>query len=124
MKKDKVILIVDDNLLHLKTLSRILAMQEYSVLTAKTGLEAIEIVKKRCPDLIILDYMMPDGDGVYVITMLRSTLETFTIPVIFLTAHSSQKVREKVFSLSAAYVMEKPYDTNDLFEKVEEILSR
>ncbi|MEA1926812.1 MAG: response regulator [Candidatus Auribacterota bacterium] len=122
MSEQKTILIVDDDPLSLKTLSQILEVNNYSVITAETGKDAIEIVNIRSPDLIILDYIMPDGDGVFVITMLRSALETFTIPVIFLTAYSSEKVREKAFNLSATYVLEKPYDIKDLLQKVKELI--
>ena len=81
-----LIMIVDDVLKNLQVLGSILREEGYMVSLTSSGLQALEMVKNRCPALILLDVMMPDMDGFQVCEKLKASDETKDIPVIFLTA--------------------------------------
>jgi len=92
------------------------------VLTAGSGEDAIKKVYDKHPDLVILDYEMSKGDGIYVMTKLRTVIETFTIPIIMLTAYDSKDIRGQAFRLLASYFLSKPFKPSDLLQKVKEVL--
>ncbi len=122
MKKKRILVADDDqNLVRLVSLE--LRDQGYEVITAANGKETIDRVHDDHPDLIILDYHMPEGDGLYVIAKLKTALETFTIPIIMLTADDSQNVRAQAFGLSAGYFLTKPFKPAVLLQKVKEALA-
>jgi len=84
--KPKKILIADDNQIIIKLLVNILESESYHVVSADNGLDALKLVHKEKPDLIITDYMMPQMDGMELIKKIKSQLSTRVIPVIMLTA--------------------------------------
>lgn len=86
--KDYKILLVDDEKDILEILSYNLKKEEYQVFTAKNGIEAIKLAKKIIPDLIILDVMMPEMDGVTACAELRSIDSLKDSIIIFLTARA------------------------------------
>ncbi|HZP59116.1 MAG TPA: response regulator, partial [Opitutaceae bacterium] len=83
------ILVVDDQPINVQLLKRKLERESIQVSTAYTGQDALELVKHEKPDLILLDVMMPDMDGIEVCQRLQENDETRSIPVIFITARSS-----------------------------------
>ena len=98
INKNKV-LIVDDDEIFLRILDKRLSSEGYSIAKATSGKEALDIVKKRKPDLIILDIMMPEMDGIETAKALKYDLATNDIPIIFLTAllTKEEERKEKVF---------------------------
>lgn len=120
--KKKLILIADDDPDVVRLISLELRPHDYDVITTATGRETVDCVNRYRPDLVILDYQMPEGDGVFVMSRLRTVLETFTIPVILLTAYESHKLRREVFRLSASSFISKPFQPGVLLGKVREIL--
>ena len=118
----KRILIADDDQELVRLVSLELRDQGYEVLTADSGEDAVQRVYDEHPDLVILDYQMPKGDGIYVMAKLRAALETFTIPVIMLTAYDSKDIRGQAFRLSASFFLSKPFKPSDLLQKVKEAL--
>jgi len=85
------ILVVDDQPINVQLLKRKLEREKLEVLTANNGLEALEQVRVHKPDLILLDLMMPDMDGMEVCQRLQASSETRSIPVIFVTARSTKE---------------------------------
>jgi PleD family two-component response regulator len=85
MDKKPTILAVDDECANLQVIASALK-NEYDVLTTLNGHEAISILKKNKPDLILLDVMMPDLNGFDVCTIIRSDTSCADIPIIFLSA--------------------------------------
>ena len=85
------ILIVDDISINLKLLKVVLEPIGYRLMFAKGGYQAIERVKASKPDLILLDLMMPEMDGLEVCKLLKSDPEYAEIPIIFITASNEQK---------------------------------
>jgi len=102
------ILIVDDEVSVLTMLNRILS-DEYEVVTAKAGKEALRVVQEARPDLILLDILLPDLDGYNVIVQIKSNADTTGIPVIFITGLDTEEDEEKSFLLGAVDYIVKPF---------------
>lgn len=120
--RKKRILVADDDQDIVRLISLELLDCGYEVFTAGSGEDAIKKVYDEHPDLVILDYQMPKGDGIYVMAKLRTVLETFTIPIIMITAYDSKDIRGQAFRLSASYFLSKPFKPSELLEKVKEVL--
>ena len=80
------VLVVDDSAANQLLLTRPLEKAGYEVLTADDGFEAVEAVTRHRPDVVLLDMMMPERDGLKVCEILKAQEETAAIPVIFVTA--------------------------------------
>ena len=85
------ILVVDDQPINVQLLKRKLEREGLSVIAAYTGIEAIDLVQREKPDLILLDVMMPDMDGIEVCQRLQAREDTRSIPIIFITARSTKE---------------------------------
>lgn len=104
----KVILIVDDDPTNLRTLGELLR-PEYRVRLASSGAEALRVAcSEPCPDLILLDVMMPGMDGCEVLRRLQADDATRAIPVIFVTALQDEDSEQRGFELGAADYIHKP----------------
>jgi CheY-like chemotaxis protein len=110
----KKILIVDDDAVNLKMLRNIFNSNEYHVLQASGGYEAVNIAKNDHPDLIILDIMMPDIDGGDVATMLKKDPSTQNIPIIFLSSMIKKEEEKYSSTQKGVYLMAKPFDRETL----------
>jgi len=104
----RTILIIDDSESCVATLTRVLS-SDFNIIVAKCGHEGIEIAKQKAPDIIILDIQMPDMDGFETITILKKTVSTRNIPVIFITALTKIEDEEKGLSLGGADFITKPF---------------
>ncbi|MDR3011800.1 MAG: response regulator [Chitinispirillales bacterium] len=107
-KNKKSVLVVDDENSNIMALTHILG-QKYNVYAVKNGLSAIDAAKKYLPDVILLDIVMPEMDGYAVITALKNSKETQSIPVIFITGLSNPDDEEKGLALGAADYIPKPF---------------
>ncbi len=101
------ILIVDDEPLNLKVLKQVL-QDDYRLSFAKNGMDALELVKKERPGLILLDVMMPGMTGFEVCQKLKSDPETQTIPVIFVTALADETDESQGFKSGGVDYINKP----------------
>ncbi|WP_024930285.1 two-component system response regulator [Methylophilus sp. OH31] len=101
------ILIVDDEPLNLKVLKQVL-QDNYRLSFAKNGMDALELVKKERPGLILLDVMMPGMTGFEVCRQLKSDPETNTIPVIFVTALAEEADESEGFAAGGVDYINKP----------------
>jgi diguanylate cyclase (GGDEF)-like protein len=99
---------VDDEKLNLAVLHRILS-PEYTIFTAKSGKDALELAVQNTPDLILLDVIMPDMNGFDVLAKLKENPATREIPVIFITGLQSEENEEKGFLLGAVDYITKPF---------------
>ena len=116
------ILVVDDDSDILKVLKANLELHGYRVDTAENWKEAQEILSKLQPDLILLDIMLPDGDGIEICRTLRD--KSPHIPIILLTARD--KISDKVLGLESGaddYVV-KPFETLELLARIKACLRR
>lgn len=101
------ILIVDDEPLNLKVLKQVL-QDNYRLSFAKNGMDALELVKKEKPSLILLDVMMPGMTGFEVCRKLKNDPETNTIPVIFVTALAEEADEAEGFAAGGVDYINKP----------------
>ncbi len=112
------ILIVDDNPKNLQVLGNIVKKPGYRVAAAINGTQALAMIKKMPPDLILLDIIMPELDGLKVCTMLKTAPETAHIPIIMLTAKSDSKDIVKGFEAGVEDYMTKPFNPTELLARV------
>ena len=100
-----------------------LRIEDYQILQAKTGEEAIEIAKAEKPELIIMDIMMPGKiDGLEATRILKNDTETKECTIVMLTAKGQEADREKGFKVGADDYFTKPFSPLELIKKVEEVL--
>ncbi|MEX2143918.1 MAG: response regulator [Anaerolineales bacterium] len=118
------ILVVDDDLDTVKLIGTTLEKQGYTISAAQDGVEALEKVAQRHPDLILLDIMMPKMDGIEVLRRLRADPATASIPVILFTAKA--QVDDKVAGLDAGAdeYLTKPTHPAELVARVRSLLKR
>jgi len=119
-----VILVVEDNVALLHGIKDLLEREGYQVLTARDGAEALEVMEKTCPDLIIADIMMPRMDGYAFYEAVRGRSEWVTIPFIFLTARASREDIIKGKAMGAEDYITKPFDVRELLAAVRSRLER
>ena len=89
------------------------------MVAAYNGLEALELVKKNRPDLILLDVMMPDMDGIEVCQRLQANDDTRGIPVIFITARTTKESKLEGLSVGAVDYITKPIDLDETLARVQ-----
>jgi two-component system phosphate regulon response regulator PhoB len=118
------VLIVDDDADILRLVSYNLAQAGFEVVTAENGRSALELVQRQPPDLIILDVMLPDVDGLEVCRTLRGHDVSRKIPIIMLTARSEEIDRVVGFELGADDYVMKPFSPRELVLRVKSILRR
>lgn len=121
-KVPPVILIVDDDPLQQKMLGRVLHQENYDLLFASSGTEALGLLQKQRPDLILMDVMMPDIDGIETTRRLKSVERFADVPVIMVTGNSEKALVAKCLKIGAADFIVKPYDRETLLEKVHKFL--
>jgi PAS domain S-box-containing protein len=111
------ILLADDNRDLRDYLKRLLA-EEYDVETSPNGLAALDAVRKRAPDLVLSDVMMPELDGFGLLHALRADLKTRTIPVILLSARAGEEARVEGLEAGADDYLIKPFSARELLARV------
>lgn len=125
IKRDqKMILVVDDEPDVNSLLALLLKSQGYQVITAIDGQQGLEKARKEKPDLIILDIMLPKLDGYRVARMLKFDEHYKHIPIIMLTAKIQDKDKETGLEMGADAYLTKPFDTEDILDKVKNSLAK
>jgi putative two-component system response regulator len=112
------ILVVDDNLANLKNIQLQLA-DNYQVLLAKSGTQALQICVQRIPDLILLDVDMPEMDGFETLNLIKSSAIISRIPVIFLTANHDAATEARALESGVVDFIAKPVEKNILLHRLE-----
>ena len=118
------VLVVDDEIDILEFVSYNLQKENYQVFTANNGIEAIEIAKEKTPDLIILDVMMPDMDGIITCQKLREIKSLDDTIITFLSARSEDYSQIAGFESGADDYITKPIRPKVLLSRVKALLSR
>jgi len=112
------ILVVDDVLQNLQVVGTMLRNEGYDVMPAGSGPQALERVRVRLPDLILLDLMMPEMDGLEVCRRLKTDPAAQRIPIIFLTASNEMEHLVKGFEAGAVDYVTKPFNAPELLARV------
>ena len=123
MENKPHILVVDDNAMILRNIKCILDPY-YSVAVAPSGLHAFLAIGKKKPDLILLDYEMPEMNGKEVLERLKADGETKDIPVAFLTSIDTKEVVVGLLALKPIGYLLKPVETQLLLDKVFEFIGK
>jgi len=118
----KTILVAEDEVDILKIITFRLKRNAYNVITALNGKEALEMLKKAKPDLIILDLVMPIIDGYEVCKILKADVNYKDIPVLLLTASATSNMLEKIKLTQASDYLIKPFEPEDLLKKAKKLL--
>lgn len=120
-RDSKRILVVDDELRMIGFIRMNLELEGHQVIEAHNGLEALEAIRTKLPDLVLLDVMMPELDGYETLRMLR---EFSSIPVIMLTAKGEENDRVYGLELGADDYITKPFGPRELSSRIKAVLRR
>lgn len=120
----KKLLIVDDEPNIVMSLEYLFQKENFEVFIARDGAEAIEIIEKIIPDIILLDIMMPKVDGYQVLNYLKTVEELSEIKVIILSAKTKISDVELGLQLGADKYISKPFSTKKLVSDVIELLNK
>jgi two-component system cell cycle response regulator DivK len=118
------VLVVEDNAINMKLFRDVLRAAGFPVLEAATGTEAVELAIAHGPDLVLLDFRLPDFDGIEVLRRLRADERTATIPVLAVTAQAMQRDRERFLSEGFDGYIAKPVDIGGLIRTVRQHCDR
>jgi CheY-like chemotaxis protein len=118
------ILVVDDDLDTLRLVGLMLERQGYAIVAASTGQQALSLAKSEKPDLIVLDLMMPDIDGIQVARQLRANPETQNIFIIMFTARGQMEDKLEGFDAGADDYLTKPVQPRELIAHIKAVLKR
>lgn len=113
-----LILVVDDNSQNIQYLGSLLIERDFEVGVAQNGVEALDFIKQKQPDLILLDIMMPEMDGIEFCTLLKKHDHLSHIPVIFLTAKTDTSDIVKGFDVGGVDYITKPFIAAELLARV------
>jgi chemosensory pili system protein ChpA (sensor histidine kinase/response regulator) len=116
-----LVLIVDDSLTVRKITSRLLTREGFEILTAKDGLDALQVVSERIPDAILLDIEMPRMDGFEFAKTIKADAKYADIPIIMITSRTAEKHRNRAQQLGVEVYLGKPYQEEELLRHLREL---
>jgi len=115
----KKILVIDDSLVIRKMVEIALEEEEFNISTAVSGKEGLDIMDKTSPDLVILDMMLPDINGIEILKTIKASIG---IPVIMLSGKDSPQMIETAKNEGAEEFLPKPFKDDDLVEKIKKLI--
>ena len=121
-KRTPLVMVVDDSITMRRVTSRILEHHGLEVITARDGVEAVDLLYERVPDLMLLDIEMPRMDGFEVAAHVREDTRLSELPIMMITSRSGDKHREHARSLGVERYMIKPYQEANLVQNVFKML--
>lgn len=122
MTGTKKILVVDDDPYILMSLEFLMKKNGFDVMVARNGTEALEILEKQIPGIVLLDIMMPDVDGYEICRHIKRTSKLKHIKVVFMSAKSKEPDIQKGYDLGASLYITKPFSTRELIKQVKGLL--
>jgi DNA-binding response OmpR family regulator len=118
----KKILVVDDDPYILMSLEFLMKKNGFDVMVARNGTEALELVEKQLPNLVLLDIMMPDVDGYEICRHIKSSKKLKDAKVVFMSAKSKEADIKKGYDLGASLYITKPFSTRELMKQIKELM--
>ncbi|PZQ16573.1 MAG: hybrid sensor histidine kinase/response regulator [Rhodanobacter denitrificans] len=122
VRQQPLVMVVDDSITMRKVTTRVLERASLEVVTAKDGLDAVEKLQDRVPDLMLLDIEMPRMDGYELATYMRNDVRLREVPIIMITSRTGEKHRQRALELGVQRYLGKPYQEADLMQNVVEVL--
>ena len=117
-----LVMVVDDSITMRKVTGRVLERNNFEVITAKDGLDALERMVERVPDLMLLDIEMPRMDGYELATAMKAEARLAKVPIIMITSRTGDKHRQRAMDIGVDRYLGKPYQENELMRNVFSLL--
>ena len=117
----KTVLIVDDEKLIRTLLHHYCAQNDFEVVEAENGQEALQRINAECPDLVIMDVMMPGINGLHVARRIRKSFDKNQLPILFLTSESDSQTRYEAIAAGAQVFLTKPISLGDLLKSIRQL---
>ena len=118
-----LVMVVDDSVTMRKVTGRVLERHNFEVATAKDGVDALEKLDERVPDLMLLDIEMPRMDGYELATAMKSDPRLRNVPIIMITSRTGEKHRQRAFDIGVERYLGKPYQEHESLRNVFELLA-
>jgi chemosensory pili system protein ChpA (sensor histidine kinase/response regulator) len=118
-----LVMVVDDSVTMRKVTGRVLERHNIEVATAKDGIDALERMAERVPDLMLLDIEMPRMDGYELATAMRAETRLRDVPIIMITSRTGEKHRQRAMEIGVQRYLGKPYQEPELMRNVFELLA-
>lgn len=118
----KKVLIVDDEPNIVMSLEYMMRKNKFEVFIARNGKEALDLLNKEVPHLILLDIMMPDVDGYEICEFVKGEPQYSETKVVFLSAKSKMSDIQKGYDVGADLYVTKPFSTRDLLVKIKDLI--
>jgi chemosensory pili system protein ChpA (sensor histidine kinase/response regulator) len=122
VRQPALVMVVDDSITMRKATTRILERGQMEVVTAKDGVDALERLQERVPDVLLLDLEMPRMDGYELATRLKNDERFRRVPIVIITSRTSEKHRQRAFEIGVDRYLGKPYAEADLLRSIAEVL--
>ncbi|WP_111732535.1 response regulator transcription factor [Roseovarius amoyensis] len=119
----KTVVLIEDERNIIEAIGFILSRDGWDVKTHSNGRDAVEAVRARRPDLVILDVMLPDRNGFDILKDIRADAELGDIPVLMLTARGQDKDREMAERAGASLYMTKPFSNAEVLAAVRNLVA-
>lgn len=123
MEQANILVIEDDDIVS-RTIERCLRRENYKVALASSGIEGLQLARKRTPELVILDVIMPGMDGYTVCREMRADPILANVPILFLTAKTKDEDKITGFNAGADDYLGKPFNLDELTLRVRAIIRR
>jgi len=117
-----LVMVVDDSLTMRKVTGRVLERHNFEVVVARDGVEALERLEERVPDLMLLDIEMPRMDGYELATVMRGDDRFRGVPIVMITSRTGEKHRQRALEIGVQRYLGKPYQELDLMRNVYDLL--
>ena len=122
--KDRSVMIVDNDDFILKLMETKLRHTGYRVVVAENGLDAMEIIGKSKPDIVLMDMLMPGMDGLTCVRQLRQTYTPQTLPVIVMSTNDDPMTRRDVVAAGAQEYHTKPFNIDDMIISIRRVMNQ
>jgi CheY-like chemotaxis protein len=117
-----VVLVVDDDEFQCRLLAQLLAREKIELIFAGSGTEALGVLRRRRPDLVLMDIGLPDISGIEVTRRIKSLDRFATMPVVMITGHSEKNIVVDSLKAGAVDFVVKPFDRGTVLAKVHKLL--
>ncbi|MGI8561272.1 MAG: Hpt domain-containing protein [Luteimonas sp.] len=117
-----LVMVVDDSVTMRKVTGRVLERHNFEVAAAKDGIDALERMAERVPDLMLLDIEMPRMDGYELATHMKADARLRNVPIVMITSRTGEKHRQRAFEIGVERYLGKPYQENELVRNVYDLL--